>query len=704
MHAITGIIDNTKSGYAKFKAIGLSSVHWRQGFWKTRFEKIRDITVPYLWEKMKNPARAHVFANFCVYAGLEEGGVVGSFWHEELLYKWIEAAAYLYAYEPDPELARKMDEAVELIARSQEADGYLCAASHSFDGHFLIPRRHELFDMGHLITAACIHHRLTGKTGFLEVAKRVGDCLHRTFVPDPSKYANFSNTKSYIMAVVDLYRTTGEKRYLELANVFIDLHGRPRQSPADAQFSEEEIRGLSRFEREGLMELAGSDIRQSRVPLRDERYVVGHAVNFTYLYASAADVYMETGDSTLLTALERLWRDLVCRKMYVNGGVCSMQFGLSIRRDVVGEAAGDAYELPSDTAYNETCAQIGNFMWNWRMLLITGEAKYADTMELNLYNSTISSVGMDRMSWFYMNPLKWYGQHHAAKTKKHQHRRYEPAEPPDYGHTCCPTNLTRMELSLHGCVYSLGDGCLSVDHYGASEIRQELPGSESPLRSGREAAQWPEPRPNETTASARGPGGIVHLTQETDYPWDGKITLKIKDAPSAEYGLRFRIPDWASKTEAWVNDEGLPGPFAPSSYYMVSRRWRAGDTIRIEFAMHVRFVKAHPMIDACQNQVAVKRGPMLYCLESADLPHEISVFQVKLPREAELRPVYKPDLFDGAVVLEGELACYEEPDWQGPLYREADRTEPWKVKAQLIPYYCWANRGAVEMTVWLPLD
>ena len=357
--------------------------------------------------------------------------------------------------------------------------------------------------------------------------------------------------------------------------------------------------------------------------------------------------------------------------------MCSLQFGLSIRQDRVGEAVGDAYELPNDTAYNETCAQIGNMMWAWRMLLATGEPRYADVMELNMYNSTISSVAMDRTRWSYMNPLAWYGAHHSLKTKKHQPERYQVAEPPDYGHTCCPSNLARMELSVHGLLYAQGDGVLSVDHYGASRVQVD------------------------TVA------GPLSLTQRTRYPWEGTFEIEIEEAPDSGYGLRMRIPDWAAGARLEINGVREAAALEPSSYRLVARRWAPGDILRLELPMQVRQLRAHPKVESRRNHIAVKRGPVSYCLEFKDLPDGVSVFQVSVPPGTRFRPTWQPELFDGVVTLECTLLLSEAPDWDGPLYSErlanpADRSAS-AVRTRLIPYYCWANRGAVEMAVWLPL-
>jgi len=663
-----GIIDNSESTHCKRISAALRSVTWDDGFWGRRFEQCRSVTIPHVWKRLDDPELGHTTANFRIYAGLEEGEYEGSFWNDELLHKWLEAAAYVYPYTGDPDLDRQMDAAIDLIGKAQKPDGYISCAQMKFKTRFVIPRRHELYNMGHLITAACAHHRATGKTNFLDIAKKAADCIYNTFAPDPAKFANFSNTKSYIMAMVELYRVTADERYLELANIFIDVHG--MEPPKDRKIGQSDIDS----DPQAAAELEGSDQRQSRVPLRDEKYVVGHAVNFTYLYASAADVYMETGDEKLLLALDHLWGDLVHKKMFVHGGVCPMQHGLSIRGDRVGEAAGAAYDLPNSSAYNETCAQIGNFMWNWRMLLITGEPRFADVMELNLYNSVISSIGLEGASWFYMNPLRWYGEDQPTRDVKHRHQRYQPGEPPHRGHTCCPTNVLRTTASFHGYLYSMDDDGLFVDHYGANTFDGALPD-----------------------------GSELRLVQRTDYPWDGEVSITVEKAPSRECAIRLRIPDWADGASVGVNGEPQNGEVRASSYFAIRRRWVPGDRIDLDLPMGVRLLHADPRVETCRNQVAVKRGPILYCLESPDLPEGVRVSQVLLPRDVALTPRHDPDLLNGVTVLEGTALADEAEDWAGPLYRPVGASSLKEIGIRLIPYYAWANRGVAEMAVWIPL-
>ena len=346
-----------------------------------------------------------------------------------------------------------MDEAIDVIARAQQPDGYLATQTivrgrpRYHDTH-----HHELHVIGHLITAACIHHRVTGKQSLLSVARKAANHVWATFRERRPELARFPFNPTIIMAGVELYRTTGEPHYLEMANHFIDGRGA--------------LPG-------------GSDQTQDFVPLRRETEVVGHMVLATHLYAGAADAYMETGDPSLLEALERLWQDLTEHKLYVNGGCCASHLALSIRwpgdggpptsAHEVSGAAGPAYDLPNATAYNETCAQIGNVMWNWRMLAITGEARYADVIERTVYNSILSAIGLDGMSWFSTNPLRWHGKEHRLLSGDAPQR-----FPPGPAHACCPLSVLRFIAEWHGYLYSISDEGLWLHHYGAGTLEETL--------------------------------------------------------------------------------------------------------------------------------------------------------------------------------------------------------------------------------------
>ncbi|HEU5315802.1 MAG TPA: beta-L-arabinofuranosidase domain-containing protein [Chloroflexota bacterium] len=681
---MNGITKTDRSPFARLRSVDLKAARWRPGFWADRFERLRTVTLPHLWDLMDDPARGHALTNLRIAAGEMEGEFAGTHWQDEWVYKWIEGASYVVGQTGDPDLDARMDEAIRVIARAQQPDGYL-ATQTIVRGwpRFERPQHHEVYVMGHLLSAACAHYRMTGKTTFLDVARKVGDYLHATFKPPrPPELEHKIFNPSQIMGLAELYRTTGEPRYLEAARFFVDYHG---ATPG------------------------GSDQMQDRVPLREETQVVGHMVLSTYLYAGATDVVLETGDESLLHALDRLWHDLTEKRMYVHGGVAPVHRGHSVRpREVIArhapagnaslqqqssrpageypahlihrhlddvhEAAGDDYELPNGTAYNETCAQIGNVLWNWRLLEATGHARHAEIMELSLYNSVISGVGLDGRSWFYTNPLRFYGRDHKLLSQD-AYERFQPGRV----HVCCPSNLTRAEAGVHGYLYARSDDGLALNLYAASDFDGTLPD-----------------------------GSRLALTQETDYPWDGTVTLTIRAAPERPIALLPRIPSWAGGVSIAVNGHDAAVAVQPGSYARVERAWRAGDVVTLHLPMAVRLLEGNHRIETTRNQVAVARGPLIYCLESPDLPEGVRLSDVHLPPDATLAPRHRPDLLGGVTVLEGEAEAVPGPDWQhaeglAALYRPLERATPTRCAITFIPYFAWANRGVSEMSVWLPL-
>jgi hypothetical protein len=645
------LLDNSESPHAKLRTVGLEEVRWTEGFWADRFRQCTAVTLPHLWKLAADPGWGHALENLRIAGGLAEGEFAGTDWQDAWVHKWLEAASVARALTGDAHLDGPMEEAVAAVAAAQQPDGYV-ASQVTARGRerFQDPRHHELYVMGHLITAACVHGRMTGRDDLLAVARRAANYLCDSIIERDPALAHFPLNPSLIMAAVELYRTTGENRYLELANALIDGRG---AAPG------------------------GSDLNQDRVPLREETRVVGHAVFFTYLYAGAADAYMETGDRPLLDALERLWDDLTGRRIYVTGGVCALHRGFSVRggdvwrADDVHEAAGADFELPNATAYNETCAQVGSFMWNWRMLLATGRARYADLMEWTLYNGVLPGIGLDGASWFYTNPLRWHGSEQELLSQD-AHQRFQPGEPPARQHICCPTNVLRTFAELHSYVFAVSDATLWVHLYGGSRFNGELPG-----------------------------GGRMRLSQQTDYPWVGEVRLCVEAAPDGECSLMLRIPRWAEGAELSVN--GGPAEAAPGEYAAVRRRWRPGDEVRLHLPMPARLVEAHPRVEAARNQVAVTRGPLVYCLESPDLPEGVRVGEVRIPLDAAFEARFEPDLLGGVVALECRAFRVPEGDWSGRLYRPARAGAGEPLTVGLIPCYAWANRGVSEMTVWLPL-
>ena len=373
-----GITNNTESPYVKLKSIDIGDCQWTSGFWADKFKMCEEVMVPHMGTLLKGDV-GHAYDNFKIAAGLKEGKHQGTNWHDGDFYKWMESATYVYAINKDPEILDELDEIIEVIGKAQEDDGYLSTQITLSDiGRWSNRQSHELYNSGHLLTSACIHHRVTGKKNFLAIAIKHADYLYRTFQPQPKELARFGFNQTQIMGLVELYRTTKDKRYLQLAEIFINMRGRSKVEP-DATANYKAI----------------GDMVQERTPLRKSSEAVGHAVLALYFYAGAAGVYAETGERALVEALDQLWDNVVHKKMYVTGACGQTHHGSSSHVDFVHEAFINEYMMPNLTAYNETCANICNAMFSYRMLGIHGESKYADIMELVLYNSALSGISAD---------------------------------------------------------------------------------------------------------------------------------------------------------------------------------------------------------------------------------------------------------------------------------------------------------------------
>lgn len=648
------------SPHARLQSLEPGQVRWTEGFWEKKFDLCQRAIIPSMRRALDEPENGAVFRNFYVAAGLAPGEHLGTNWSDGDCYKWMEAVAHIYGVTRDPAFDRTLDQEIEVIAKAQAGDGYICTQTQ------LNPEKerwaargfHELYNMGHLMTAASVHHRVTGKDSFTAVARKLADYLYEVFAPRPPELAAFGWNPSNIMGLVELYRETGVTRYLELADVFVTMRGTkpwPR-TPFGAPLHDDPNPG---------------DQNQNRVPLRDETVAVGHAVTATYLYCGAADVYAETGEQALLDALERIWDDVVSRKMYLTGGVGPLHHGVSERGDPVHEAFDLAYHLHNASAYNETCANIGNAMWNWRMLGVTGKAQYADVMEQVIYNSGLSGVSVDGERFCYTNPLRWYGD-------EHEHLSHDTAQR-WFTHNCycCPPQVARTIARMHNWAYGLSTGgqspALWVHLYGGSRL--------------------------ETTVA----GGALWLRQETDYPWDGAVVFVIEKAPAESFSLMLRIPSWAGDAAIAVNGRQVEERGHPGTYAALERAWRPGDTVELTLPVGVRLIVAHPMVEEARNQVAVMRGPVVYCLEGVDLPEGVLVSEVHLPRDVRLAARYDADLLGGVVALEGTAYRIVDGSPNNALYSTFGGESVQPVPMRLVPYYAWNNRGVAGMTVWMPL-
>ena len=521
--------------------------------------------IPYMGEVLCGEV-GHALNNFKIAAGMKEGEHQGMRWHDGDFYKYLEAAIYIYAQNGDKKLLQEIDGHIEVIGKAQEENGYLQTQAQLREDieRYDNRRNHEMYNTGHLLTSACIHYRITGQRNFLDIAIKHADHLYTVFFPESEQYGRFGFNQTQIMGLVELYRTTGDRKYLDLAERFINRRGK---------YEIEDNRATKGY--------PIGDMVQERTPLRESSEAVGHAVLALYFYAGAADVYAETGEKALIDALGRLWENVSQRKMYVTGAVGQAHYGASTNRDMIQEGFIDAYMMPNMTAYNETCANICNAMFNYRMLGVHGAAKYAEIMELVLFNSALSGISLEGKDYFYSNPLRMI--HNSRDYNTHKGATESPHREPYLECFCCPPNLVRTIAKVSGWAYSLAENGLAVNLYGGNQLETKLLD-----------------------------GSFIKLSQETQYPWEGSVIITIQECKTAPFEMWLRIPEWAEGTTIKVNGKAAEPEAAPGTYAKISRKWQAGDVISIDMPMEVSFVEGHPRIEEVRNQVAIKRGPVVY--------------------------------------------------------------------------------------------
>jgi DUF1680 family protein len=647
------VVDSRRSEHAAVVPVRLDEVTWTRGFWADRFVTVCEASIPTMWELMKGTRYKPFYQHFLIASGDVEGEHHGAQWNDGDFYKFLEAVTAAYAVTRDPTFEGILDQSIDAIGRAQRGDGYihtpvLIRQRNGDSSARPFEDRHdfEMYNMGHLISAACIHHRVTGRDDFLTIAKRTADFLDKSFRNPTPEIARNSVCPSHYMGMVELYRTTRDRRYLKLAEKFLKM----RSLVTD-----------------------GGDDNQDRVPFREQREAVGHAVRANYLYAGAADLYLETGATELRTPLDAIWQNVTQQKMYITGGCGALYDGASPdgSRDQhvisrVHQSYGRNYQLPNATAHNETCAAIGNVLWNWRMFLATGEAPYVDVMELALYNAVLCGISLEGTDYFYVNPLRHV---EPLPTPLRWSRRRVPF----VNSYCCPPNILRTVAQVNGYAYNTTADAVWINLYGGSVLLTELNGDR------------------------------LKMTQETRYPWDSHVRITFDECPSKEFVLKMRIPGWAESASIYVNGEHFDVKVVPSSYAGIRRRWVAGDVVRLDLRMPPKLMEAHPLVEEARNHIAIKRGPIVYCLESCDLPDGIRVRDVVVPADLKLVPRYDDQLLSGVTVLEGTILARQTSAWDKELYRSLDAQEERPITVRFIPYYTWANRERSEMSVWLPL-
>jgi len=617
------------------------------GFWLDRIETNREVTIPFALQQNEDTERVD---NFRKAAGLLEGEYVGERYNDTDVYKVLEGAAYSLQVHPDPTLEAQLDELIAIIAEAQEDDGYLFTP-RSVDPTAPQPGigdtrwsnlavSHELYNAGHLYEAAVAHYQATGKRTLLDVAIRNADLVADTFGPDKQHAA--PGHQVIEMGLVKLYRVTGDEKYLELARYFLDQRGHDLE--------------LTQYPERSRFAIYNDPVQiQAHAPVLEQTEAVGHAVRAMYMYSGMADVAAIQGDPDYLAAVDTLWRDVVGTKLYLHGGV-----GGRAGR----EAFGAAYDLPNAEAYAETCASIGLVFWSWRLFLLHGDAEYLDVLERVLYNGLAAGVSLEGNTFFYPNPLASDGQRRFNKGSA--------TRQPWFGVACCPGNMTRFLPAVPGYVYATRGDSVYVANFVASE----------------------------TTLSVAGE--TVTLAQETDYPWNGDVRLRIEPLRDARFTLRVRIPGWARNlpvpSDLYRYDDGVqpgialhvngePVPLQlDAGFAVIERTWSAGDSVELELPMPVRRVVSNPAVEADVDAVALERGPLLYALEGID--NGGRALGYTLAGEPALEATWAPDLLGGIMRVTARALPPGETD-----------AEPQQIVA--VPYFAWSNRGPGEMSVWL---
>ena len=630
-----------QSGYP-ISQVPFTSVKVTDAFWGQRLQASRDVTIPLAFSKCEETGRYTNFSNAAEHIKdpLKVFKVSGYSFDDTDPYKTIEGASYLLQTYPDKRLKAYMDSVIDVIASAQEPDGYLYTARtqnpeqpHEWAGNRRWVKEedlsHELYNLGHMVEGAIAHYQATGSRKFLDIAIKYADCVCREVGPNPGQACVVPGHQIAEMALAKLYLVTGEKKYLDEAKFLLDYRGKTT---------------------------IVHDYSQAHKPVVEQDEAVGHAVRAAYMYAGMADVAALTGDSAYIKAIDRIWENIVSKKLYITGGIGATSSG---------EAFGRNYQLPNMSAYCETCAAIGNVYVNHRLFLLHGESKYYDVLERTLYNGLISGVSLDGGGFFYPNPLASMGQHQRQAW---------------FGCACCPSNICRFIPSLPGYVYAVKNQNVYVNLFLSN------------------------------TADLSVGGKSVCLSQQTQYPWQGDITLTVDKTSAGEFALKVRIPGWVrgrvvpsdlySYTDGKrlqysvsVNGESS-GELTSDGYFTIQRRWKKGDRVSVHFDMEARTVRADQRVQDDRGMISVERGPIVYCAEHPDNDFDIAGALINQEPQFTLGDKSIANTPVKTLQTAAQLLNF---DPQGRLVAT-------DVQLTLIPYYAWCHRGSGKMQVWMAQD
>jgi DUF1680 family protein len=636
------VINLNHSPYARLKGVPVRAVTIQDGFWAKRRKVVFERSIPSIRQLLEEHGYIDNFRRLAKHKDVPRKGPV---YTDSDLYKWIESVAYALESGADPQLRAVADQYVDLIVSIQEPNGYLNTYWQGDKAsQRLTPEAmdwgHELYCLGHMSQAAVAYYRATGNRKLLDAAVKYADFLVKNY--GPHKRPLLAGHPEISMGLIELYRTTGDRRFLNLAGYILNGDPRIHRDPS---------RVIYTF---------------SGIPFKTRTHLEGHAVRAMYACSGATDYYLETGDPQYLRTLQTLWNDLVTTKMYVTGGLGARWSG---------EAIGAAYELPNARAYAETCAAVGSYMWNWRMLAATGDARYSDLMERTLYNAINVGMSLSGTLYCYYNPMEF-----AGKASPNGHSPEGRVRNPWYNTLCCPPNIERTLGSLPGYFYSTSQDGIYVNLFDNSVLRWHL-----------------------------GDGTGLKITQKTNYPWEGTVDFTIDPAAAKEFTFYLRIPGWSRETKVIVNGTPVESGMRPGSYLPIRRTWKAGDQVRLQLNMAPQLLVANPHVEQDTGRVAVLRGPLVYTLEQIDQPGVQRLANVSLAIGKEpgsgFKAEFRPNLLGGVEVLQHPGMESERSLATIPLYQPiSQRVQPPRKQVNLtfIPYYAWANRAPSAMRVWVP--
>ncbi len=611
---------------ARFVEVPFTEVKIEDSFWAPRRAANRKVSIPHVLQMCRDTPRIR---NLQRAGSGATSGFAGLVFDDSDVYKALESAAYALAEKHEPSLDKQVDELIAIIAKAQRPNGYL---NSYYQLHpELVPfsnlaDNHELYCAGHLFEAAVAHYRATGKKTLLNVATRFADLLVATFGPE--KRMGYPGHPEIELALMKLWRATGNSRYYDLVRFFIENRG-------TGFFAQERRANPTTFDGTYWLD----DCR-----IRDHHEIKGHAVRAAYLFSGVADYAAVVADPGLDKMLERVWRNAVEKRTFVTGGIGPSASNEGFTTD---------YDLPNLSAYQETCASIAMALWNHRMGLLNGNAKYWDHVERALYNGMLAGISLKGDTFFYVNPLASQGNHHRT---------------PWFGCACCPPNVTRTLASLGQYLYAKSGNRLYVNLFVAGSVKTELDG-----------------KPLQLDVSSR-------------FPWEGAVAFRPKLTAARKFAICLRVPSWAGKA-ARASLGGKPVGAMQNGYLVVDRTWNPGDTLRFDLPMQAQRIVAHPGVKDDAGLAALQRGPLVYCLEQQDQKAPIS--DLYLPVDAPLGAKFEPALLGGITVLEGTARIAQTPSWRRTLYQPLPAPKPAAIRA--IPYYAWDNRKPGAMEVWLPV-